>query len=269
MTRDLANSDSIYSALAEDNGLSTWLSVLIPVLAWTLMLISAWSIKMIVTTRPNLPDARVRESTVTEADSERDDPMPIDFAIWSVLLLILLPSLVGQNIAYLTVLFLWLIGLSYMWSLANYLNPELTTNHYWIIYLLGSSTGSTLLLVYHTAKAQPVWIELYLLLNFGVSAFLMLPIMVLSQQPDKYQQQPLHDEQDFQGLESDHLPHELPTELSPEHKQTGPSPNTDIEKTQQPSRPRTNPPKKKRKGGNRDQTAGIRKCRRVLRYLTT
>jgi hypothetical protein len=264
---DLAISNEIYYAVTENTYNPAILWVIIHVAAWTLLLLSALSIVVIFSTRSSSRHAQAGDSTNNHTDTKHDDQRPMLLSISFILLLLPLISLAQQSLSYHAAIILWLIGLTCMWSLAHYLNPELATNHYWKAYLFCSSIGFTLLLVHQLGETRPVLIELCLLFSFGITACLMLPMRFLSRCPDRHQQEEqLRGEQGRQSPESEPPLPEITIDLVQEDKQAG---SHKKDEAQRPSRPGSKLSTQKRKGGRTRGHAAKKPKYNWLQYFTT
>lgn len=194
-TRDLVTF-SKFSKSMTDNQCKSGPALTLVILG-VLIILSAWAIINILLAPPNPGREQAGDQMLAQPENQRYDQRPMMFAMGFVMLLLLFLLLLEPELAYRLKLFLRLAGSIYMGLWARYLNPETMTCHYWIVYLLGSSGGSTLFLIHHTGWNHTGCLEIFLFLNFGLSTLFMKPLIILSQWLNQSNQQ---DGQQLRGV---------------------------------------------------------------------
>jgi len=181
--------------------------------------------------------------TMPHPEHQYKDQRPMIFVVCFLMLLLPYISLLEPDMAHSMVLLLRVTGIVYMVLLALYLNPEAVSGYYWVLYLLGSSIGSSLMLTQHSQRTQPRLFEPVLLVTFGISALSMRPLITLKQwlnQPQAQDDQQLEPEEEINPPQQP--PNEQPLNEPPPRPETPPRakrprPNIRGGTTRKPAKP--------------------------------
>jgi hypothetical protein len=264
--RDLTTFSKFSESITETNKCKLGPAITL-VASGVLIILSIWAIIMILFARPNPREEQAADQMLAQPENQHYDQRPMMFAMGSVMLQLTYLILLEPELAYRLTLFLRLAGIIYMGSLALYLNPETMISHYWIVYLLGSSIGPTLLLIYFTSQIKPGRLEIFMFLSFGLSALFMKPLIILSQSLNQSLQP--HGKQPHEVSEPDQIPQDpLPIER-PENKRATPNVPSEGENARKSSKSTNKHSKRQPRDDSGVRAAQREKYKRMAQIFTS